>query len=159
VLRLLAIANFHSSPILVTRIMDLIRSSETSVLTRATRRNVTEDGSLRSHRRENLRYSVNMRVACSGFTALGAAPSSEPAMSRLSEQLQASVPCHYGYNNLAKAGWWREGMPVIGRSLDAFPTSRSARERHAEPSGEWMGGQVSKHRVHNPTGCSSRPVH
>jgi hypothetical protein len=35
-----------SSPILVTLLMDAIRSSETSVLTRATRRPIPEDGIL-----------------------------------------------------------------------------------------------------------------
>jgi hypothetical protein len=44
-----------SSPILVTLMMEAIRSPETSVLTRATRRNISEDGILFSHRRENLK--------------------------------------------------------------------------------------------------------
>jgi hypothetical protein len=44
-----------SSPILVTLMMEAIRSSEALVLTRATLRNISEDGIFYSHRMKNLR--------------------------------------------------------------------------------------------------------
>jgi hypothetical protein len=49
-----------SSPILVNLMMRELRSSEASVLTRVTRRNIPEEGVLHSHPHENLKSYITI---------------------------------------------------------------------------------------------------
>jgi hypothetical protein len=55
---LLVTATVPSPPILVTLMMEALRSFQTLVLTRATQHSIPKDSILRSHRLENLKSST-----------------------------------------------------------------------------------------------------
>jgi hypothetical protein len=57
---LVAVNVVPSSLILVTVMIEAIHSSETSILTGTTRRNIPEDCNLHSHRRENHKYYMDL---------------------------------------------------------------------------------------------------
>jgi hypothetical protein len=64
--RLLVTANVPSSPSLVAPMTEALSSSETSIITRATWRNIPEDTILHSHHRWDLKSYIHFEATCTG---------------------------------------------------------------------------------------------
>jgi hypothetical protein len=62
------------SPILVTLMMEAMHSFETSLHTKATQRNIAEDGILHNQRCENLKYTISVAHLTTGNIEKSVAP-------------------------------------------------------------------------------------
>jgi hypothetical protein len=115
--RFLVMANVvPSSPILISLNMEAIRSSETSVLTRGTWRNIPEDDIVRSHRRENLKSYitfVDQKINANAVTSV-------------SWMLREAPKKRFHF------GCWKPDPDIASPSSQAvhISTSRAFRSRH-----------------------------
>jgi hypothetical protein len=93
VFQLLVTANVPNSLIIFTLMMEATCSFETSVLIRTTRRHIPEDGILHSHRRENLRSHIGIKM----FLGSRAGPVCEANLTDICEAffLTEWVPEHF----------------------------------------------------------------
>jgi hypothetical protein len=115
-----------SSPILVTLMMEEIRSSETSVLNRTTGRNIPEDDIRHSHRRENLKsYKDQFNITL---------PPSPRSSRRslclwLSHQNPTLIPCMFSCATLRRLGP-HSPLPHGYRGEGFFPWVKGAEARN-----------------------------
>jgi hypothetical protein len=90
--------------------MEAIRSSETSVFTRPTRRHTPEDGILHSHCRENLKSHIATRRESIQLSANVAQNVTQSLVDRLSREL--IVQNGDSYINIASSQIYKQHYPV-----------------------------------------------
>jgi hypothetical protein len=95
--RLLVTANaVPSSPILVTLMIVVLNSSETSVLTRVTRRDIPEEAILHSHLRENFKsYKLFFILNTTNPVFTSQFPTNAPALATQTVQFHSCYATQY----------------------------------------------------------------